>query len=193
MALFPSWIKFLNLHRILFPWGIIVDWLHHFGLMLILRQRDKCSTEKPRIKASFNRRAKKSEPTLWIIENLKPLGYLLPRGTRWLFIALKDLTKIRCVENSSKNKNDICFNFLIAYLLTVSFQRNTFQAVLISNGRHSFVIFNYNKLVWTTGRSLQSGGDSAGIGGIPAQVYQLSEVIFFANMFLTLNRFFCLY
>ena len=52
------------------------------------------------------------------------------------------------------------------------------------------MIFNYNKLVWTTGRSLQSGGDSAGIGGIPAQVYQLSEVIFFANMFLALNRFF---
>ncbi|XP_078360269.1 sushi domain-containing protein 2-like isoform X2 [Oculina patagonica] len=46
-------------------------------------------------------------------------------------------------------------------------RRNTFQAVLITNGRHSFVIFNYNKITWTTGTA--SGGDDAGLGGSPAQ------------------------
>ncbi|KAL9985251.1 hypothetical protein ACROYT_G007629 [Oculina patagonica] len=46
-------------------------------------------------------------------------------------------------------------------------KRNTFQAVLITNGRHSFVIFNYNKITWTTGTF--SGGDYAGLGGNPAQ------------------------
>ncbi|XP_013384884.2 uncharacterized protein LOC106154891 [Lingula anatina] len=46
---------------------------------------------------------------------------------------------------------------------------NTFQAVLATNGRHSFAIFNYAKITWTTGTA--SGGDSrTGLGGIPAQV-----------------------
>lgn len=48
------------------------------------------------------------------------------------------------------------------------FQRNTFQAVLVTNGRHSFVIFNYDKITWTTGTA--SGGNDAGLGGSPAQV-----------------------
>ncbi|CAH3193578.1 unnamed protein product [Porites evermanni] len=69
----------------------------------------------------------------------------------WLFIATWHEVAFYGAEGPYKNK------------------RNTFQAVLISNGRHSFVIFTYNKLIWTTGRSTQSGGDSEGIGGIPAQ------------------------
>ena len=48
------------------------------------------------------------------------------------------------------------------------FQRNTFQAVLVTNGINSFVIFNYNKLTWTTGTA--SSGNSSGLGGKPAQV-----------------------
>ncbi|XP_074609320.1 protein mesh-like isoform X2 [Acropora palmata] len=44
---------------------------------------------------------------------------------------------------------------------------NTFQAVLVTNGRHSFAIFNYNKIMWTTGTA--SGGNSDGLGGTPAQ------------------------
>ena len=48
------------------------------------------------------------------------------------------------------------------------FQRNTFQAVLVTNGRNSFVICNYDKLTWTTGTA--SSGNSAGLGGKPAQV-----------------------
>ena len=50
----------------------------------------------------------------------------------------------------------------------VSFQVNNFQAVLVTNGRHSFAIFNYNQIVWTTGTA--SGGTQDGLGGTPAQV-----------------------
>eukprot|EP00105_Crassostrea_gigas_P039526 XP_019923674.1 PREDICTED: uncharacterized protein K03H1.5 [Crassostrea gigas] len=45
--------------------------------------------------------------------------------------------------------------------------RNNFQAVVISNGHHSIVMFNYGNIEWTTGRA--SGG-TAGLGGFPAQV-----------------------
>nr|XP_034303984.1 protein mesh isoform X2 [Crassostrea gigas] len=46
---------------------------------------------------------------------------------------------------------------------------NTFQAVLITNGQHSFTIYNYEDIQWTTGTA--SGGKSTtGIGGTPAQV-----------------------
>uniref|UniRef100_K1QM71 Sushi, nidogen and EGF-like domain-containing protein 1 n=1 Tax=Magallana gigas TaxID=29159 RepID=K1QM71_MAGGI len=46
---------------------------------------------------------------------------------------------------------------------------NTFQAVLITNGQHSFTIYNYEDIQWTTGTA--SGGNSTtGIGGTPAQV-----------------------
>ena len=63
------------------------------------------------------------------------------------------------------------------------FQRNTFQAVLITDGRFSFTIFNYNNLTWTTGTA--SGGKSSGLGGTPAQVYQLKiESIFRQPCFL---------
>ncbi|CAH3144389.1 unnamed protein product [Pocillopora meandrina] len=44
---------------------------------------------------------------------------------------------------------------------------NTFQAVLITNGKHSFVIYNYNNITWTTGTA--SGGNVSGLGGSPAQ------------------------
>lgn len=47
-------------------------------------------------------------------------------------------------------------------------KRNTFQAVLTSDGIHSFVIFNYNKIVWTTG-SNSDGETITGLGGNPAQ------------------------
>ncbi|XP_038073405.1 sushi domain-containing protein 2-like [Patiria miniata] len=46
---------------------------------------------------------------------------------------------------------------------------NTFQALLVTNGRHSFAIYNYEDIRWTTGTA--SGGDSSnGLGGTPAQV-----------------------
>ncbi|XP_077984689.1 sushi, von Willebrand factor type A, EGF and pentraxin domain-containing protein 1-like [Glandiceps talaboti] len=46
---------------------------------------------------------------------------------------------------------------------------NTFQAVLVTNGRQSFALFNYGNISWTTGTA--SGGDPfTGLGGTPAQV-----------------------
>ncbi|XP_071422106.1 sushi, nidogen and EGF-like domain-containing protein 1 isoform X6 [Pithys albifrons albifrons] len=46
---------------------------------------------------------------------------------------------------------------------------NTFQIVLITDGKLSFTIFNYESISWTTGMHASSGGDFAGLGGIAAQ------------------------
>lgn len=46
---------------------------------------------------------------------------------------------------------------------------NTFQTVLITDGRFSFTIFNYESILWTTGTHASSGGDANGLGGIAAQ------------------------
>nr|XP_058909699.1 sushi, nidogen and EGF-like domain-containing protein 1 isoform X1 [Kogia breviceps] len=46
---------------------------------------------------------------------------------------------------------------------------NTFQTVLITDGKLSFTIFNYESITWTTGTHASSGGDAAGLGGIAAQ------------------------
>ncbi|XP_071145017.1 uncharacterized protein [Mytilus edulis] len=48
-------------------------------------------------------------------------------------------------------------------------KRNTFQAVLITDNKSTFVIYNYNKIEWTTGTSSQGNADT-GLDGIPAQV-----------------------
>lgn len=49
-------------------------------------------------------------------------------------------------------------------------QVNTFQTVLITDGKFSFTIFNYESITWTTGTHASSGGDTTGLGGIAAQV-----------------------
>ncbi|XP_059559813.1 sushi, nidogen and EGF-like domain-containing protein 1 isoform X4 [Myotis daubentonii] len=46
---------------------------------------------------------------------------------------------------------------------------NTFQTVLITDGKFSFTIFNYESITWTTGTHASSGGDATGLGGIAAQ------------------------
>ncbi|XP_006893554.1 PREDICTED: sushi, nidogen and EGF-like domain-containing protein 1 [Elephantulus edwardii] len=46
---------------------------------------------------------------------------------------------------------------------------NTFQIVLITDGKFSFTIFNYESITWTTGTHASSGGDTVGLGGIAAQ------------------------
>ncbi|XP_013363511.1 PREDICTED: sushi, nidogen and EGF-like domain-containing protein 1 isoform X2 [Chinchilla lanigera] len=46
---------------------------------------------------------------------------------------------------------------------------NTFQTILITNGKVSFTIFNYESITWTTGTHASSGGDATGLGGIAAQ------------------------
>ncbi|KAJ6610750.1 hypothetical protein lerEdw1_015226 [Lerista edwardsae] len=56
----------------------------------------------------------------------------------------------------------------VAYFGSASQKRNTFQAVLTTNGHRSFVILNYPDIQWTTG--VASGGDRfTGLGGTPAQ------------------------
>jgi len=53
----------------------------------------------------------------------------------------------------------------------VVIQTNTYQAVLITDGSMSFVMFHYGVLTWTTGGT--SGGNSdTGLGGKPAVVCQ---------------------
>ncbi|KAJ8300970.1 hypothetical protein KUTeg_022489 [Tegillarca granosa] len=47
-------------------------------------------------------------------------------------------------------------------------KKNTFQAILVTNGKRSFVIFNYLKIVWTTGSNSQ-GNTQTGLGGKQAQ------------------------
>ncbi|XP_071475575.1 sushi, nidogen and EGF-like domain-containing protein 1 isoform X1 [Marmota flaviventris] len=46
---------------------------------------------------------------------------------------------------------------------------NTFQTVLVTDGKSSFTIFNYESISWTTGTHASSGGNSGGLGGIAAQ------------------------
>nr|XP_058948028.1 protein mesh-like [Pocillopora verrucosa] len=67
----------------------------------------------------------------------------------WIFIVTWDRVAFYGAEGNFKNKV------------------NNFQAVLVTNGRHSFAIFNYNQIVWTTGTA--SGGTQDGLGGTPAQ------------------------
>jgi len=56
-----------------------------------------------------------------------------------------------------------------AVTVVVAVQINTFQAVLITDGWHSFVMLNYGNMTWTTG--ILSGGDPHdGIGGTAALV-----------------------
>ncbi|CAC5402877.1 Sushi, nidogen and EGF-like domain-containing protein 1,Alpha-tectorin [Mytilus coruscus] len=48
-------------------------------------------------------------------------------------------------------------------------KRNTFQCILITDTESTFVIYNYNKIEWTTGTASRGDADT-GIGGTPAQV-----------------------
>ncbi|XP_070554812.1 sushi, nidogen and EGF-like domain-containing protein 1 [Ptychodera flava] len=48
-------------------------------------------------------------------------------------------------------------------------KRNTFQCVLATNGRHSFALYHYGNVTWTTGAASQGDPDT-GLGGKPAQV-----------------------
>ncbi|KXJ29951.1 Sushi, nidogen and EGF-like domain-containing protein 1 [Exaiptasia diaphana] len=45
---------------------------------------------------------------------------------------------------------------------------NTFQVVLLTDGRYSFVRFNYHNIEWTSGT--ENGGNSYGLGGTEAVV-----------------------
>ena len=61
-------------------------------------------------------------------------------------------------------------------------QTNTFQCVLITNGRKSFVIFNYadGEIQWITG---DASGGLGGFGGTPAQAgFNAGDGLRFANV-----------
>ncbi|CAC5373566.1 Sushi, nidogen and EGF-like domain-containing protein 1,Alpha-tectorin [Mytilus coruscus] len=61
-------------------------------------------------------------------------------------------------------------------------KRNTFQAVLITDSKSAFVIYNYNKIEWTTGTA-SNGNADIGLGGIPAQVgFNMGDEIHFYSV-----------
>ncbi|CAH2318172.1 alpha-tectorin-like [Pelobates cultripes] len=56
----------------------------------------------------------------------------------------------------------------VPYYQSLSKKTNTFQAVLHTDGKRSFIMLNYGKITWTTGGA--SGGNLlTGLGGVPAQ------------------------
>ncbi|XP_020634469.3 sushi, nidogen and EGF-like domain-containing protein 1 [Pogona vitticeps] len=56
----------------------------------------------------------------------------------------------------------------VAYFGSASKKVNTFQAVLATDGKISFIMLNYDDIQWTTG--IASGGNAkTGLGGTPAQ------------------------
>lgn len=56
----------------------------------------------------------------------------------------------------------------VAYFGTASKKVNTFQTVLTTDAKISFIMLNYANIEWTTG--IASGGNAkTGLGGIPAQ------------------------
>lgn len=60
---------------------------------------------------------------------------------------------------------------------------NTFQAILVTDGVMSFVMFNFYNLTWTT--ASLSGGDVNGLGGTEASVkYKVSYILMY-NFYLS--------
>jgi len=47
------------------------------------------------------------------------------------------------------------------------YPRNTYQSILATDGVHSFALFYFNEMTWTTGEA--SNGNCAGLGGVPAR------------------------
>jgi alpha-tectorin len=88
----------------------------------------------------------------------------LQQAKREVLYAFPDLVDINLTWSYIVTWNNVTF-----YRDDPSRQiRNTFQAILTTNGVHSFAIFYYNKIQWTTGTA--SNGNSNGLGGTPAQI-----------------------
>uniref|UniRef100_A0ABM0M9L1 Protein mesh-like n=1 Tax=Saccoglossus kowalevskii TaxID=10224 RepID=A0ABM0M9L1_SACKO len=88
---------------------------------------------------------------------------LLARATRDVITNTIDQPHFKSIWMLVATWDDVSF-----YGGYESQSRNTFQAVLITNGRHSFTLFNYGNITWTTGTA--SDGDTNGLGGTPAKV-----------------------
>ncbi|KAM4651860.1 alpha-tectorin-like [Discoglossus pictus] len=56
----------------------------------------------------------------------------------------------------------------VAYFGSRSKKTNTFQAVLTTDTKRSFIILNYGDITWTTGTA-SGGNPKTGFGGVPAQ------------------------
>ncbi|XP_025111782.1 sushi domain-containing protein 2-like isoform X2 [Pomacea canaliculata] len=107
---------------------------------------------------------------------------VLVGGTVW-YRQTVDAAILRLAENEVRNYSSAFRKFRAnwAFIATwdrVGFygainegreRRNTFQAVLVSDGALSFVILNYDTIEWTTGSNSQ-GTPETGLGGNPAQV-----------------------
>jgi hypothetical protein len=62
------------------------------------------------------------------------------------------------------------FIFLNIYYKTIKYiKRNTFQLTILSNGNHTFAIFNYEEITWYAATS-QGGNPETGTGGKAARV-----------------------
>ncbi|KAI1707227.1 nidogen-like domain-containing protein [Ditylenchus destructor] len=110
----------------------------------------------------------------WADVDIRYTGYVFYRQT----------TVAKSLEKAQKEISSAFSNFagiklkwlLVATWLNVTYypdrtccgprKRNTFQAIITTDGRHSFAIFYYQNLTWTTGA--ESGGRD-GLGGTPAQ------------------------
>jgi len=67
-------------------------------------------------------------------------------------------------------------------------QINTFQAVLITDGSLSFVMFNYGNVSWTTG-VLSAGNSRTGLGGNAAGVSSVHVFLLLFVKFVRLSHF----
>ncbi|XP_071153471.1 protein mesh-like [Mytilus edulis] len=98
----------------------------------------------------------------------------------------RESTNLTLLGKASEEIHDIFpehFNFHAAWMFIATWdnvafygsdsigrqKRCTFQCVLVTNGRHSFTIFLYDKIEWTTGTASGSNS-SSGLDGTPAQV-----------------------
>ena len=93
MAFFLSWNKKDGTPRLSFLLVIIAHSWHHFGLMSILLWQGTYFTERLWIKTSSNRQQLTFQPHLRYAETTLQRGYLLQRGSKWLFMVLKGITE----------------------------------------------------------------------------------------------------
>jgi alpha-tectorin len=114
--------------------------------------------------ADVDTQAEVPSPTSGISFRESTAPNVLQQAKREVLYAFPDLGDIDLTWSYVVTWNNVTF-----YRDTASRNiRNTFQTVITTNGDHSFAIFYYNKVQWTTGQA--SGGTANGTGGTPAQI-----------------------
>ncbi len=105
-------------------------------------------------------------------------GFIYYRQTTDANVLNKALTDVKTAFPSIANLAPLQWAF-VATWLNVSFfndvecqskhnKSNTFQLALVTDGVHSFAIFNYNQIQWTTGTA-SGAPNCSGLGGTPAR------------------------